>query len=31
MTPDFIIHKAVKAALEQFFKNFEKQVSVAKV
>jgi uncharacterized protein len=31
LTPDFIINKAVKAALDQFFKNFEKQVSVAKV
>jgi len=31
LTPDFIIHKAVKAALKQFFKNFEKQVSAAKV
>ena len=31
MTPDFIINKAVKAALDQFFKNFEKQVSAARV
>lgn len=31
LTPDFIINKAVKAALDQFFKNFEKQVSAAKV
>lgn len=31
LTPDFIINKAVKAALEQFFKNFEKQVSIARV
>jgi uncharacterized protein len=31
LTPDFIINKAVKAALDQFFKNFEKQVSAARV
>jgi uncharacterized protein len=31
MTPDFIINKAVKAALDQFFKNFEKQVSTVNV
>jgi carbon monoxide dehydrogenase subunit G len=31
LTPDFIINRAVKAALEQFFKNFEKQVSAARV
>lgn len=31
LTPDFIINKAVKAALEQFFKNFEKQVSTVNV
>ena len=31
LTPDFIINKAVKAALDQFFKNFEKQVSTVNV
>lgn len=31
LTPDFIISKAVKAALDQFFKNFEKQVSTVNV
>lgn len=31
LTPDFIINKAVKAALDQFFKNFERQVTAAKV
>jgi carbon monoxide dehydrogenase subunit G len=30
-TPDFIMKKAVKAALDQFFKNFEKQVSTVNV
>lgn len=30
-TPDFIMKKAVKAGLDQFFKNFEKQVSTARV
>ncbi|HVB75955.1 MAG TPA: SRPBCC domain-containing protein [Ktedonobacteraceae bacterium] len=31
LTPDFIIKQAVKAALDQFFKNFEKQVSSVNV
>ncbi len=26
-TPDFVVKRAVKMALDQFFKNFEKQVS----
>lgn len=30
-TPDMIVKGAVKLALDQFFKNFEKQVSTAKV
>ncbi len=31
LTPDFILNKAVKAALEKFFENFEKQVSTVNV
>jgi carbon monoxide dehydrogenase subunit G len=30
-TPDMIVKGAVKLALDQFFKNFEKQVSTATV